>query len=164
MRPSSASCSTARGSSCAITAAGPAPPVDMVDRPMVPDRAIDRRSLLRLAASAAGTLWLPRSAWSQPRWPANPFGLGVASGSPRHDSVVLWTRLVAPGVFQSLGDGAIQVRWELAHDEQFSRIVQGGQSPALSELAHSVHVEVAGLEPDRWYFYRFIAGDAVSAT
>jgi alkaline phosphatase D len=31
-------------------------------------------------------------------------------------------------------------------------------------LAHSVHVEVQGLQPDRWYFYRFAVGDAVSAT
>jgi alkaline phosphatase D len=131
---------------------------------MVPDRAIDRRRLLQLAAGAATTLWLPRAARGQPLLPANPFALGVASGSPSHDSVVLWTRLLAPGIFQSLGTGVIPVRWELAHDEQFSRIVQRGQSPALFELAHSVHVEVAGLEPDRWYFYRFIAGDAVSPT
>ena len=129
---------------------------------MVPHRPIDRRRLLRIAAGAAAGLWLPRAAWSQPRWTGNPFGLGIASGSPSHDSVVLWTRLVAPGLFQGLGADAIAVRWEVAHDEQFTRIVQHGQSPALAELAHSVHVEVAGLEPDRWYFYRFMAGDAVS--
>ena len=44
--------------------------------------AIDRRSLLQLAAASAVALWLPRSAWSQPRLSANPFTLGVASGSP----------------------------------------------------------------------------------
>jgi alkaline phosphatase D len=131
---------------------------------MLEDRAIDRRRLLQLAASAAMALSLPRAAWSQPRFPDNPFALGVASGSPSHASVVLWTRLVAPGMFETLGTDAVSVRWELAHDEQFSRIVQRGQSPALFELAHSVHVEVAGLQPDRWYFYRFIAGDAVSPT
>jgi alkaline phosphatase D len=125
---------------------------------------MDRRRLLQLAAAGATSLWLPRAARSQPRWTGNPFGLGIASGSPTHDSVVLWTRLAAPGFFETLGEEAIQVRWEVAHDEQFSRIVQRGQSPALFELAHSVHVEVAGLEPDRWYFYRFIAGVAVSPT
>ena len=109
---------------------------------MPEDRSIDRRRLLQLAASAAAGLWLPRAAWSQPRLPANPFALGVASGSPTHDSVVLWTRLVAPGTFESLGTRHIAVRWEMAHDEQFSRIVQRGESPALFELAHSVHVEV----------------------
>lgn len=131
---------------------------------MSDDPSIDRRRLLRLAAAGAGALWLPRSAWSQPRWSGNPFGLGVASGSPTHDSVVLWTRLLAPGLFQSLGNEPITVRWELAHDEQFSRLAQSGQAQARHELAHSVHVEVPGLEPDRWYHYRFTAGDSVSVT
>jgi alkaline phosphatase D len=43
-------------------------------------------------------------------------------------------------------------------------MVQSGQTLALAELAHSVHVELTGLEPDRWYFYRFKAGEAVSPT
>ena len=124
----------------------------------------DRRRLLRLAAAGAASLWLPRGAWSQQRFADNPFTLGVASGSPTHDSVVLWTRLVAPGFFGSLDTGPITVQWEVAHDERFARIVQRGQTQAMHELAHSVHVEVPGLEPDRWYFYRFMAGGAVSAT
>ena len=41
-------------------------------------------------------------------------------------------------------------------DAQFTRIVQRGQVQAVAELAHSVHVEPVGLEPDRWYFYRFL--------
>jgi len=49
------------------------------------------------------------------------------------------------------------VRWEVAHDEQFTRLVQSGQAQAVPELAHSVHVEVPGLAADRWYFYRFMA-------
>jgi len=131
---------------------------------MTHDVPVARRKLLQLAAASASTLWLPRSAWSQPRITGNPFSLGVASGSPTHESVVLWTRLVAPGVFQSLGKEPVTVRWEIAHDEQFGRIAKSGQAQALPELAHSVHVEAAGLEPDRWYFYRFMVGDAVSAT
>ena len=128
------------------------------------DDSIDRRRLLQLAVAGAGALWLPRSAWSQQRWRGNPFSLGVASGSPTHDSVVLWTRLLAPGLFERLGPEPITVRWELAHDEQFARIAQSGEVQARYELAHSVHVEVPGLEPDRWYHYRFIAGDSVSVT
>jgi alkaline phosphatase D len=126
--------------------------------------AIDRRSLLQVAAASAGSLWLPRSAWSQPHLPDNPFTLGVASGSPTHESVVLWTRLLAEGWFQSLGKQAVTVRWEVGHDDQFRRIVQSGQAQALAGLAHSVHVEVTGLEPDRWYFYRFMTGNWESAT
>ena len=123
-----------------------------------------RRDLLRLAGAAATTLWLPRSAWSQLRLPDNPFTLGVASGSPGHDSVVLWTRLHLPGGPGSgLPGAAVTVQWEIAHDEGFARIAARGQAQALPELAHAVHVEAGGLAPDRWYFYRFLAGAAVSA-
>jgi alkaline phosphatase D len=117
-----------------------------------------RRHLLHLvAASAAGT-WLPRGAWAQRRWSFDPFALGVASGAPAPDGVVLWTRLIAPGPLDSLGDTPVPVRWEVAHDEAFSQIAQRGDAVARAELAHSVHAEVQGLAPDRWYFYRFIAG------
>lgn len=131
---------------------------------MAHDVPTDRRRLLQLAAAAAGTLWLPRSSWSQPRFSGDPFALGVASGSPTADSVVLWTRLVAPGLFAGPGTEPVTVRWEIAHDDQFTRIAQRGQAHALAALAHSVHVEAGGLEPDRWYFYRFMAGNAVSPT
>jgi len=122
-----------------------------------------RRQILALAAASATTLWLPRSAWSQPKFSSNPFTLGVASGSPTHDAVVLWTRLLPQGFFsQSLGKDAITVRWEVARDDKFTKLVQSGQTQALSELAHSVHAEVSGLEPNHWYFYRFMVGDMVS--
>ena len=90
--------------------------------------------------------------------------LGVASGSPTHDSVVLWTRLAPEALSGSARSGnPVTVRWEIADDEKFDRVVQRGQAMANAALADSVHVEVAGLEPDRWYFYRFMAGDAQSA-
>jgi len=120
---------------------------------------MQRRRLLQLALASASTLWLPRSAWGQTRFDADPFTLGVASGSPSHDSLVLWTRLAPAG--QDI-DGPVTVRFELARDEAFKQIVRSGQAQALPELAHSVHVEAGGLDPDRWYFYRFFAGDAAS--
>jgi alkaline phosphatase D len=121
----------------------------------------DRRQLLRLAAAGASTLWWPRAAWCQPRLADNPFALGVASGSPTDDSVVLWTRITSGGEPWP-DDQPVTVRWEVAHDEAFSRIARKGQAQALAELAHSVHVEPGGLEADRWYFYRFMLGDFVS--
>ncbi len=114
-----------------------------------------RRRLLQLAAAVSSGLVLPSGA--QPRLADNPFALGVASGSPAHDSVVLWTRLVGAGA-QALEGGDVGLRWELAHDEGFARIAQRGEARAVAALAHSVHVEVTGLEPERGYFYRFIAG------
>lgn len=125
-----------------------------------------RRQLIQLAGFAsisAATLTLPRSVWSQTdtsrRFQSNPFALGVASGSPTHESVVLWTRLVE----SSLDSRPVAVRWEVADDDNFSRIVQFGQHLAVPELAHSVHVDVQSLQPDRWYFYRFMVGDVISA-
>ena len=94
-----------------------------------------------------------------------PFLLGVASGDPLPDSVILWTRLVtdltvANGGLEPTDSG---VRWEVATDREFTDIATDGTSTAIANLAHSVHVDVQGLEPDTTYFYRFLLGDAVSA-
>ena len=121
----------------------------------------DRRRLLQLAVSSAAVLAWPSSGWSQHRFASDPFTLGIASGSPSAESVVLWTRLMGPAS-KSVEHGPVPVRWEVAHDEQFSRIARRGEVQALPELAHSVHAEVSGLDSDRWYFYRFFAGGAAS--
>ena len=99
----------------------------------------------------------------RPSFVGYPFTLGVASGSPLPTGVVLWTRL-APDPLHGggVGPNAVVVRWEVAEDERFGRVVQGGSVDAARAWAHSVHVEVTGLEPGRWYFYRFLAGDEVS--
>lgn len=92
-----------------------------------------------------------------------PFSLGVASGSPLPDAVVIWTRILPDPLDPASGpEVAMPVRWEMAEDEGFRRIVAKGNVAALPELAHSVHVDVTGLQPARWYWYRFIAGGAVS--
>ena len=57
----------------------------------------------------------------------------------------------------------VKVSWELAEDEGMRKVVRSGEAIASPELAHSVHVEVEGLPADRWYWYRFRAGDAQSA-
>ena len=125
-------------------------------------QALQRRQLLQLAALGGASLVLPNRAWAQTKVGSTPFGLGIASGSPTHGSVVLWTRLMQPFA-QTPGSAGVSVRWEVAHDDKFSRIAQSGQALAVAGLAYSVHAEVQGLEPDRWYFYRFMVGDAVSA-
>lgn len=118
-----------------------------------------RRRFL-LAASLA--LAAPRL-WARPAFAADPFSLGVASGAPRPDGVVLWTRL-APDPLNGGGlpPAAIALRWEIARDEGFRDIVRHGTTLAEPAYGHSVHVEAEGLEPSRWYWYRFLAGDAVS--
>jgi alkaline phosphatase D len=100
----------------------------------------------------------------RPRWADDPFQLGVASGDPTPSSVVIWTRL-APRPLDPEGGmpGArTAVSWEVADDEQFSRVIRRGRATAVPELAYSIHIDVDGLTPDRWYFYRFTSMDATS--
>jgi alkaline phosphatase D len=93
----------------------------------------------------------------------NPFTLGVASGSPSVDGFVLWTRLMGAFGGEPLPNAPIEVRWELAIDARFQRIVQSGTTVAMPEMAHSVHIEVAGISASNArYWYRFMLADAVS--
>ncbi|MFJ2702804.1 alkaline phosphatase D family protein [Streptomyces sp. NPDC087428] len=90
----------------------------------------------------------------------DPFTLGVASGDPLPDSVLLWTRL-APRPYEpdsGLPRARVEVLWELARDERFTRVVRRGSATAHPEFHHSVHVEVKGLDAGRVLYYRFRAG------
>lgn len=96
----------------------------------------------------------------------DPFSLGVASGDPLPDSVILWTRL-APEPYEpggGLGARRVTVRWEVAGDRRFRRVLAQGTTSAHPEFNHSVHVDVRGLTPDRFYYYRFRTGPWVSET
>jgi alkaline phosphatase D len=116
-----------------------------------------RRDFLRIAGLLGVSHALTVRSQPNPRFAENPFALGVASGYPRPDGMVLWTRLLG-----SFGPVAIPVRWEVAADEAMRRVVASGTAEAHPDWAHAVHVEPRGLEPDRWYWYRFTAGDARS--
>ena len=137
-------------------------------------RRISRRAFLALAGTSAaglvlGTGWeLNRNRLlTAPTFSDYPFALGVASGEPIHDGtsarVVLWTRL-APDPLNGGGmpHNGVEVRWEIATDENFSDVVQSGTETASAYQAHSVHVAPWGLEPSRYYWYRFKAGDEIS--
>jgi alkaline phosphatase D len=112
---------------------------------------LGRRQLVKAACGAA-VLGCPLLARHARGADAPLFALGVASGSPRADGMVLWTRLLGDG----LAD-AVEVQWELAHDEAFTRIAARGVFSARADDAHSVHAEPAGLDAGRWYSYRFRA-------
>jgi len=130
-----------------------------------------RRHVLSLSVGAALAPLFVRYALAAdvPR-----FALGIASGHPRAEQLVLWTRLTGEAL-----PANVDVRWELANDEAFTQIAASGTEVAEATWAHSVHAEPAGLQPARWYWYRFTAlgqqsavgrtrtapaaGDAVSA-
>jgi alkaline phosphatase D len=116
----------------------------------------------RLAA-AASSLAAHASHAAPVAGSAYPFSLGVASGAPLPDSVILWTRVLADPLSSAApAPLAVPLRWEVAHDEGFRRIAARGTAVATPELAHSVRVNVTGLQSARWYWYRFMLGDAVS--
>ena len=95
-----------------------------------------------------------------PTLTSDPFALGVASGDPLHDRVVIWTRL-APEPTDGGGMPAepAPVRWVVADDEALTDLVAEGTARAEPVHGHSVHVDVDGLDPDRWYWYRFEIGE-----
>ncbi|MET9146686.1 alkaline phosphatase D family protein [Streptomyces sp. NPDC004042] len=133
---------------------------------------LSRRRLLGRAGAGAATLGLftagfsTAGAWAAPRFPDDPFRLGIASGDPHDDGFVLWTRLAPdPLAVDSRGgmpERTVPVQWQVATDERFRHVVRSGTARAVPELAHSVHPEVRGLRPGTEYFYRFRAGHAIS--
>ena len=132
-------------------------------RPAAQDHPVSRRRFLAAGCTLAGLVLagrrpLPTTALGS-RFSAYPFSLGVASGDPLPDGVVLWTRL-APDPLNGGGmpPEPVDVEWTIWPDEGGRRPVQFGLTAALPEFAHSVHVDVRGLEPGRWYEYQFRVG------
>ncbi|WP_420491248.1 alkaline phosphatase D family protein, partial [Neobacillus drentensis] len=132
---------------------------------------MDRRSFLHGASKIAGLslgLALAQSMGgfevnADPSFSDYPFTLGVASGDPHSDGVVLWTRL-APDPLNGGGmpPHTVPVKWELATDQYFRNIIQRGTEHARPDLGHSVHVEVNGLKANHVYYYRFKSGNEIS--
>lgn len=131
----------------------------------------DRRHFLTAGAAVLGTaatsqLWLPGTARAaETPLPGGVFKLGVASGDPLPNAVVLWTRL-APDPLNGGGmpNRAVSVEWEIAEDSRFKKPVRRGVARALPAYGHSVHVDARGLRPDRPYWYRFRAEGQLSPT
>lgn len=120
---------------------------------------MQRRGLLRAAVALAAARFTAagavQAAPGTPRFTADPFSLGVASGEPRQDGVVLWTRCMGAETDVALG-------WDVAEDEDFRRIVRRGWVTAPRARGGAAHVEVRDLRPGRPYWYRFHVGGVVS--
>lgn len=105
-----------------------------------------------------------------------PFYHGVASGDPLSDRVIIWTRITLPEhnriawvnidsastvYSSSLFDSAVQVSWQVATDTSFLNVVRSGIFTTDSSLDYTVKVDVTGLQPNSWYYYRFRTTDSV---
>lgn len=128
---------------------------------------LDRRTFLAFGAAATGAVMIPAApalAGRTSRASGEVFTLGVASGDPLPDSVILWTRL-APKPLEldgGMGKASATVEWEIATDEAFTQNRQAGNYEATATYGHSVHIDVKNLTPDTWYYYRFKHGTEIS--
>ncbi len=122
---------------------------------------ISAPAILRYASAQTG---MPQNART-----GNPFTLGVASGAPRPDGFVLWTRLapeplsVNPETPGGMSGGDVALRYEIATDDAMKNVVRRGTATAQQLYGYSVHLDVAGLQSGRSYWYRFLSGEATSS-
>ena len=126
-----------------------------------------RRDFLITTLLSSGLIisdqWQSEAA-SIPDFSQSPFTLGVASGDPQSDRIIIWTRL-APNPLKGGGMPKIRVpvQWKVAKDPKMTEIVRKGTAIATPELGHSLHVDVTQLEPNQVYWYQFQVGDYKSA-
>jgi alkaline phosphatase D len=107
---------------------------------------IDRRLLLKAGTLGLGALAFPGVAQILA---ARGFTHNVASGEPRQRSVMLWTRYL-PGSGESG-----RISWQVSPSADFGRIVADGVAAASEEHDYCVKPVAEGLQPGRWYYYRF---------
>ncbi|MDL9948228.1 alkaline phosphatase D family protein [Gordonia sp. ABSL11-1] len=150
------------------------PSTELPDISVGPDKTLrigmTRRRFLTWTGVAAGLAVVPgllgdaTAAPGPPRAGDRLFTLGVASGDPVADGVVLWTRLARSPLERGGGMGMapIGVDWEIATDEAMRRVARRGRVVATAESGHSVHVDVRGLDAAREYFFRFRAAGDIS--
>lgn len=133
------------------------------DLPEIDTTAQNRRTFMQRTGgvSLAAVLGLSTSASAMVdddgNFESDPYTLGIASGDPLPDSVIIWTRL-APNPLEA--DGAMpsetfSVEWTVATDEGMSDIVNTGTATAEPDHAHTIHVDADGLEPATEYYYQF---------
>ena len=80
-----------------------------------------------------------------------PFYHGVASGDPLPNAVIIWTRVTPDDSLST----SIPVTWEIAGDLGFTNIIQSGTSNALDSRDYTVKLDIAGLQANTYYYYRF---------
>ena len=118
------------------------PPAAAAETPAL---AADRRKALKLGLlGLVGLGSAPALAQG-----ARGFSHGVASGEPGPDRVLLWTRYAS-------ADEA-PLKWEVATDDAFRQIVAQGDTLASPANDCCAKAWARGLQPGKWYYYRFIA-------
>jgi alkaline phosphatase D len=118
---------------------------------------ISRRQFLKVIVVTAGTLEacsgdIDQPPVTTPEDTSRFFPQSVASGDPRPDSVVLWTRVANDDDPSS----DRQLALEVGLDPFFTvMIASKANLPAAALHDHNVKVKVTGLQPSTYYYYRF---------
>lgn len=86
------------------------------------------------------------------------FAHGIASGDPRADSVILWTRLTP----ENVNGGPVILTWKMSETTDFATITAQGATEANVAKNWAVKVEATGLKAGTQYFYQFSLGDKTS--
>ena len=81
---------------------------------------------------------------------------GVASGDPKEDRVIIWTRITN----KKAGEEA--VKWEISESQNFATLINHGELTTNSNIDYTVKVDVPGLQPGKQYYYRFICNEQYS--
>jgi alkaline phosphatase D len=122
---------------------------------------ISRRGFLRTAVVSAGAASLGPSllGCGGGRPVGEVFPQSVASGDPRPDSIVLWTRAVPEDATREL-----PVTLEVGTDAELSSRLELDVAELVARPAHDhcLRVKVTGLSPGTTYHYRFVAEGTAS--
>jgi alkaline phosphatase D len=87
-----------------------------------------------------------------------PFYHGVASGDPLSDRVIIWTRYTPADTLFLPAD----IQWQMATDLAFTAVVANGIFTTDTSRDYTVKVDVTGLLPDTYYYYRFLHNGSYS--
>jgi alkaline phosphatase D len=119
-----------------------------------PQAPLSRRRFIEMAASFGAALaWRsndPRDSKVPWRERRDLYPQGVASGDPRPESVLLWTRRPP-----AQGSAATTLTVEVADDQSFRRVVATAKASLTADNDWTCRTLAAGLEPGRVYWYRF---------
>ncbi|MEO0689762.1 MAG: alkaline phosphatase D family protein [Pseudomonadota bacterium] len=124
---------------------------DSAPQPANPSTNVTRRGVFGLAGATAALAAAPSAA----RGFGSGFTHNVASGEPQANSVLLWTRYV--------GEAETALEWQISASEDFARPITEGSVTASPDRDWCAKAMATGLEPDTWYFYRFVAPDGTTS-
>jgi alkaline phosphatase D len=128
---------------------------------------INRRDFLKATVVFAGSLYLggcqlgfnDNEDESFSHKTSKFFPQSIASGDPQPDSVILWTRVFDEDKYNLQED--LTLKLQISKDKNFNQIITLDNSPYKTLTArfdddYCVKVKIKDLEPNSYYYYRFI--------